>query len=339
MSANVNWLDKQNQQRLDYQNVDKPVRRRKILDIACSKYVKVWAILAIFALVVPALVYYFTFDEGIFPVPPGVTCMVQETFRVPCGKVNLTKEECWSLSCCFDQKESECYHSLPSRYFYVKSEDSNVYETFQRKSPLGTRTKKKVFFAVSEKSENVVGIKLAVYNDSGTESFEHGSSVVNKMYDIRVKEKELAVEICRKDTQEGLLSTDKGPLIVSDWYLEWTLYLTNANGSLFGINQTLIQTNKWEKFTKVFYKNKLDHYSLPALWAYSKGKFSGVSISHEGPLEITVLPSNLIILRSLTLDNIEIEVDAGHTPKMLHDQFRNTTKMPPYWAMETHICR
>lgn len=336
MSDNDNWLNQQNDKRTDYQNGNKFVRKRDVYQVVCSKYVKIWAILAVFVVTIPALVYYLAIDNGSFPLPPMDTCMVHKMFRVPCGKANLTRDECWRLSCCFDPKEKDCYHSIPSRYNYVKSKSPNIYETRIEKSPLGTKTVKKVSFIVTEKDENVVNIKLGVFNDNNS-VLVGDYATVNKSYDVRMDHNELGVEIFRKGSGELLLSTYKGPLIVSDKYLEWTLF--PGMGLLFGVNRNLIEVPRGKTFKQVFYKNKLDHYSIPTLWLFSRGKTHGISIIHEGPLEIIIKESNVVIMRSLTLDDIEIEVFVGDTPKKLHYQRATIEKWMPFWTMETHLCR
>lgn len=338
MNTNDNWLDSQNQQRPDYQNLDKPSKRRRgIYELVCSKYMKAWAILAVFVLTIPTLVYYFTIDVGSYVGTPKVTCLIRNGFRVPCGRENLTHEDCRKLLCCFDMRQKQCYHSLPSWYNYEKSDDGCVYETFMKQSPFGTETVKKVFFTVQDKSENTVRIKLEVYEGNNSVEFLDASVVLDRNYVVQIEEKALTIDIFRNKTNELLLTTAKGPLIVSNEYLEWSLYL--SNGSLFGINQTLIDLTNEQKFRKVLYKNKFDHYSIPVFWGYSSGKFHAVTIFHDGPLEVTVTSSKLVLLRSLTLDSVEIEVDVGHTPKMLHDQLMKTSKVPPFWVLENHICR
>lgn len=337
MSTNDNWLDRQNQQRVDYKNINTNFRKTQFCHLLCTEYVKVISILLIFILTVPPLTYFFIIDEGTIPVPSAETCMVHDMFKVPCGRENLTQEQCWSLMCCFDPKHKDCYHSIPSKYFYVKTDKANLYETLIEKSPFGTKMVHNVSFTVSEKSENEVILKLGVYKEDNSLSFGNDTVDINKNYYVQFQNNELSVEILRKGTNELLLSTFRGPLIVSERYLEWTFYLTGAY--LFGVNQNLIRVSDNETFKKVLYKNKLDHYSIPTIWAYSKGKFHSITISHDGPLEITIKPSNLIILRSLTLDNIEVDLNIGHTPKMLHEQLVKQIQVPPYWTMGTHICR
>lgn len=330
-----NWLNRQNEQRVDYQNLNKFVPKRGIYQLLTSKYIKIWAMLAIFVVTIPPLVYYFVIDDGSFPILPRETCMVQEWFRVPCGKGNLTREECWNLMCCFDPRERNCYHSIPSKYKYVKSKSKNVYEAVMEKSPIGTKSVKKLFFTVTEKDENVVNIKLGVYKHK--ESVFVRNNAVNKTYDVQIDETGLGVEIFRKGSNELILSTLKGPLIVSDRYLEWTIF--PGDGMLFGITRDFIEVDNGKIFKKVFYNNKWDQYSTPTFWLFSKGKVHGVSIVHEGPLEITIIQSNVVIMRSLTYDDIEIELDVGDTPKKLHAQRTTIEKGTPFWTLEPHLCR
>lgn len=330
-----NWLSEQNDQRSDYKEVKDPFKKKKFYDILCSKYLKSYVFFTVFVLVVPIGVYYFVVDRGSYPISSTATCMIVNNFRVSCGRDKWKKVECLKHHCCFDSSNNECYHSLPSFYSYVKTGDSNVYEASMKKSPLNTNCMKQVALVVNEKTENVVRIKLEVFDKNKT--IEKGSVIENKNYEVIVEQNTLSVDILRKGSKEPLLSTSKGPLIFSENYTEWTLYL--SNGTLFGFNQTLISLRKDETFRKVLYKGRSDHYSEPIFWVYTKKKFHGVSIFHEGPLEIIVLSSNLVILRSLITDNIEVEVYLGTTPKDLHNQLVKTITVPQSWTMEPHVCR
>ncbi|XP_023013554.2 lysosomal alpha-glucosidase [Leptinotarsa decemlineata] len=289
-----------------------------------------WTFISAFAIIIPILVYYFVVDLGTYISIDSFTCLVNESFRVSCGKVDITSEDCVSVGCCFDSKVNFCYHYLPSRYSY--DHDGTNHVVSRRKTPFGTKAIDKLKITVNELNSDQVSVTLHGVNSSVV-----SDTLPNKNYRVtKVKEK-LMVEIYRNTTGELLLSTTKGPLIASDDYWEWTLYLTNQ--SLFGLNQTLISLKRNSNFSMVLYHNKNNHHSLPTFWAYTKGKFHGVSIKHDGPLEITILPSYLIVMRSLTGGNIELKLSLGPTPKLLHDQQLSVSKLPPFWMMGVHICR
>ncbi|XP_018572083.1 lysosomal alpha-glucosidase-like [Anoplophora glabripennis] len=320
------------QHRDDYEDDGKFKKKVTLRTILCNKTVKGWIFLTIFAASVPILVYYFVIDQGTYDDDDSYTCLVQENFRVPCGKFNITRNECESVQCCYDRSTQICYHYLPSRYSYDIDEETETYMASQSTTPFGTDSLQKLKMSINEIDENKVSVVL--FQDEV--NVEDHYLDTEKNYKVNLVKEKLMVEVYRTNN-DLLLTTAKGPLIASDTYWEWSFYLTNH--SLFGLNKTLISVPVNTTFTKVLYKNDIDHSSLPVLWAYGNKKFHGVIIKHDGPLEITILPSNLVILRSLTGDSLELELSVGPTPKFLHDQQTQNVTLPPLWALQTHMCR
>lgn len=90
----------------------------------------------------------------------------------------------------------------------------------------------------------------------------------------------------------------------------------------------------------MIYKNKDDHNTLPLFMAYVNGSYHGALIEHEGPLEVTVLPSYLIIVRTVVGESISVILSTGPTPADVVKQQRATEPARlPYWALGPHICR
>ncbi|KAG5893095.1 hypothetical protein JTB14_024296 [Gonioctena quinquepunctata] len=323
------WLQKQLRNRKDEEN-----KFYVNWKLKCKLYgdkIFGWAFLVLFAFLIPILVYYFVVDRGTYTELDTYTCLVNETFRVSCGKVNITANECYEVNCCYDKKTEACYHFLPSRYSY--DSDEGEYVVSYPKTPLGTKSINKMKLSVEEINSNKVRIIL---HDQNT-PVETQTLTETKNYVVKQAQEKLIIEIFREEGKECILSTAKGPLIASENYWEWTLYLTDD--FLFGLNQTLITLTENSNFSTVIYKNKNDHHSLPIFWAYNKGKFHGVVIKHDGPLEIKILPSYLIVLRSITGGNIELELSVGPTPKEVHDQQVGVSSLPPYWTLGIHLCR
>lgn len=317
--------------RVDDDNEGKHKRKVTIKSIICNNTVKGWFFLTVFAATVPILVYYFLIDQVTFDSNDSYTCLVQSSFRVPCGVVNITADKCEKVYCCYDRSTKTCYHYLPSKYAYQLDESTKEYTPLRSSSPHHTTSIKKLFVAVNEKSEDKVSI-IVSQNDVSDQ--EH--RLTEKNYIVRLMEEKLMVEVYRHN-EDLLLSTTKGPLIASDNYWEWSFYLSNH--TILGLNRTLINAEKNSTLTQVIYKNYVDHSSVPVFWGYNHTSFHGVVIRHEGPLEIVVLPSNLVLLRSLTGGFIELELSVGPTPKLLHDQQTQKVEPPPSWALETHMCR
>ncbi|CAG9814818.1 unnamed protein product [Phaedon cochleariae] len=334
----MNWVREQNETREDYLNGETPQRKTSWKDGLCQG--KTFGRLFLFLMALsPILVYYLVVDEGTFTREDLYTCLVNDTFRVPCGRKNFTDKECLQADCCYDTKRMRCYHSVPSRYFYEAN--GGDFRASHEKTPIGTLSSQKLKISVDEISPDTVRVILHGANETVPTN-----TLTNKNYTVNVQNRKLQVEVYRNNAeQDRLLTTSNGPLMVSEKYSEWTLYLTNH--SLFGLNRTLLtfQENRQvdpvanSTITKVIYNNKNDHYSVPVFWAYANGKFHGVQIKHEGPLEIEILPSYLVVLRSLTGGTIELVLSVGPTPKDLHDQQATSTSVAPFWLMGTHMCR
>lgn len=320
------------EKREDYENENEKSKLVIIRGILCDKRVKGWIFLTIFTLSVPILVYYFVIDQGTYVTDDFYTCLVQEHFRVPCGEFNISTSECARLHCCSDRTTKLCYHTLPSRYSYDIDEKTQHFVPAQTKTPYGTESLQNLKISINEIDENKVSVIL--HEVDGNVEEHHLDT--EKNYRINLVQEKLMVEIHRHNN-DLLLSTAKGPLIASETYWEWSFFLTSH--TLFGLNGTVISVPVNSTFTRVIYKNKIDHSTVPALWAYNNGNFHGVIVKHDGPLEITILPSNLVILRCLTGGSIELELSVGPTPKLLHDQQAKKATVPPLWTLQTHICR
>ncbi|CAH1993980.1 unnamed protein product [Acanthoscelides obtectus] len=168
------------------------------------------------------------------------------------------------------------------------------------------------------------------------------ASVTEKNYNYTLSNDKLIVEVYRTNSNELLLSTAKGPLIAADRYWEWTVQLTREY--MFGLDGTIFDSRDNKTLTKVIYKSKQDHSTLPTFWAYNNGKFHGLTIKHDGPLEITVLPGKLVVLRSISDGTIELQLFVGPTPKQLHDQQIKgkgnvALDYTRTWLLDTFVCR
>lgn len=41
---------------------------------------------------------------------------------MPCGAANVSAEECGAVQCCYDGDSGECYHYIPSKYYYYRAD-------------------------------------------------------------------------------------------------------------------------------------------------------------------------------------------------------------------------
>lgn len=326
----ASFIQEQNEIREDYVDENKFKRKFTWRSVVCKTSVQGWVFIVAFAVIVPALTYYLVINKGSYKLVDTYTCYVNSTFRVSCGKVNITEHDCVNIACCYDKPTKKCYHYLPSRYSYDLVKGS--YKASRTRSPYSTLNLNNLKLSVNEINSD----QVSIYVHQENEQLPQAIPTKDKNYVVNNVKEKLMVEIFRPDG-DLLLSTAKGPLIASENYWEWTIYLSNH--SIFGTDQSLIKLDENSTLTKVFYFNKNDHSSLPVFWAYKNGKFHGVSINHDGPIEMVVLPSNMVVLKSLTGGFIEVTLSVGPTPKLLHDQQRQADVEVPSWLMGTHVCK
>lgn len=299
--------------------------------IVFDRRTRIFVLFLIFALAVPILVFYFVIDQRDYTTPDySYTCSIESSYMVSCGRVNVSADECENIHCCFDFTSGGCYHSLPSRYGYNQPQNGEYIPSLSQ-TPFGSKTLSKLKLSVIEVNSHKVKVIIHTPNEVYEEN-----SVPEKQYQVRLQNDTLGVEIFRKETNELLLTTMRGPLIASDGYWEWNFQLTDK--LLFGLGEVKLEENK--TITKVIYKNRNDHNTLPNFMGYTEGLFHGVVVEHDGPLEVIVLPSKLIVLRSLAEDRIILNLCIGPTPSDVVKQMRlYEPTPPPYWVLGAHICR
>ncbi|XP_066252231.1 lysosomal alpha-glucosidase-like [Euwallacea similis] len=308
------------------------VRKRKTCrSIFCSKLAKGIIITLSIAVVVPTLAYFFVISRNVSDAgdEDQYYCLIVKEFRIPCGNAGINQEACEAANCCFNTTTNECHHFLPSKFFYKNNKNS--FEASENKSPVGSAILPNVKLTIQNKSAN----KLSFIIHDPSENVEE-ISLKDTNFTVNLSTKKLSLEVF---DQEGdiIFSSTKAALIASERYWEWGFELTN--GTLFGLDRNHIDLQEGENITKVIYKNRDDHYTMPVLWAYQDGKFHGVVIRHDGPLEIQILSSNMVILRSLLGKKIEVELSLGPTPIELYNTQIQKVIPPPLWMLGTHNCR
>lgn len=284
-------------------------------------------IFIVISCLVSIFVFFATTIEEDVQVQSNNTCLVNANYRISCGLGKLSMEKCEELDCCYNEKSSECYHYLPSKYGYENVK--NKYSPMKKNTPLLTPMLHYVEMAVTIQKEKL-RINLKQSNE--------GRNVVkianeNEYFKAEIDKDTLALKILRQNTKNVLLSTEKGPLIASDGYWEWSIHLTKSH--LFGLDELHINN---KTTTRIFYKNFKEHNTIPAFIANTNGRFHGALIEHEGPLELTVLPSKLIDLRGLGSE-FTINLVIGPTPKDIYRQFNTENFIVPIQTLKPHICR
>lgn len=327
-SSKKNFIE----QRLDDKddNVTEDGYMNRVQPIICNAKFKAVFLMLLISMVCVPLVVYFFMDQIVKEKNETSTCLVNSTFRVSCGGVNISQSDCLNIHCCYDVNSQSCYHYLPSKYYYAIN--NNEYNPSITTTPFKSEMSNNIGLVVTTLNDNKV--KIVLHNGSNT---EQDSITESNGFNINKLDDPLMIEVKRND--EVLLTTSRGPLIMSENYWEWTLFLTEKQ--LFGLGETLIQLEKNESITKVIYPNKNNHNTPPVFWAFKNGNFHGIVIRHEGPVEVTVLSSNLIILRGLCPSDVEIELSIGGPPSFLRQLQNNVTLDYDIIdnILKTHICR
>ncbi|XP_030753565.1 alpha-glucosidase-like [Sitophilus oryzae] len=324
--------ERQKQEDID----DEPHFHKKLTcrSFLCSKLVKGVLAALVVAIVCPVVAYHFAisrhYDDG---SSQTYSCLVQQEYRIPCGYVGIGEDQCTKVDCCFNTTTGECHHYLPSKYFYQQS-SGDIYSTSYSKSPVGSKIVENIQFTATENGKKL----LLVLETSSKTNAKQSSSVEADMknFKINYSSQRLTLEINDSDN-DTIFNSANSALIASENYWEWSFQLSNEK--LFGLDRNIITLSGNETLTKVIYKNQVDHNTQPVIWALKNSKFYGVLIKHSGPLEITVLASNIVILRSLIGKRIEVELTLGPTPAELYKNQVQDMGLAPKWALGTHNCR
>lgn len=285
-------------------------------------------LLLIIAVVAPTLIfmYVYSYDE----VDDSHTCNILQEYRIPCGPAEATPKICTDINCCYNEKTNKCYHTLPSKYQFKSNDENwkNGFVPILQNSPFNVQNTKKIYLSYENDTNN---IKFTLNNKPFVNRNIH---VDTEKYYVNITTTEMGIEIRRNDKNNDIiLTTTNGPTIISENYWEWTLNLNTEN--LYGLDQFFFKKNT--TITRVIYPNDKNHGIIPKFMAEINGLFHGVYIEHSGPLEITVLPSKLIILRMLSEEKITVHLHLGPKPS---DIWRTKGKLQiPYWALGVHICR
>ncbi|KAF5282113.1 hypothetical protein FQR65_LT14431 [Abscondita terminalis] len=296
-----------------------------------KRFVIIFCFILSIAVLVPLCIYFITINI-VIETDVHHTCAVDDLFKIPCGRVKISENDCLKINCCFDDQRLNCYHYMPSKYNYV-TENGLDFNSLQPRTPFNNNSISQLKLSIIEIDSN--RMKIMVHEPSTKPNST--ATIQNKTYHVKQDPQFLGVQIFRQDTKEMILSTLMGPLIASDHYWEWTIYLVNDH--IFGLGDIVFPKNK--TFSKVIYKNKNNHNTLPNFMVYLNGSFYGILVEHDGPLEVTVFPGRIISLKSLAGYKISVNIYTGPTIQNVIEQMRldGSTYSMPYWSLGIHICR
>lgn len=273
---------------------------------------------------------YFTFNKENELVETIMsTCLINKNYRINCGDVNISSSDCNEIGCCYDKDITECFHSLPSKYGYRINKDEN-YVAIKDTNPFHTKMLN-VELIINDNEIDRLDIILKESNVNKVLK-----NVTGGKFKVDLDEKFLTLNVYRADsTNDLLLTTNLGPLIASVGYWEWTLFITKSH--LFGLDEFYL-SNVTTK--KIIYKNSTQHHVVPAFIGYNSKRFHGMIVDHDGPMEVTVLPSGLIDIRGIGKE-FKISLFNGPTPKDIYKQIRDKSETfdLEMWMLKPHICR
>ncbi|KAL1380450.1 hypothetical protein pipiens_014191 [Culex pipiens pipiens] len=254
---------------VDFPEFDK--RPAFIHVLLLNKTIRLFFVLGVAAIVIPAFAYLFFFSQEIGHAPRQLltgTCGHPTLYHIQCGFPNSTKEECHNLGCCYTSL-STCYHSLPSEHQYqsVQSEWRNgtLLTPTRNQTPYHKPASPKIFIHLKVLNQSRIQLTLdTTANQPDTTSTDQPISTVNAG-DLQAKiySPTFFVEVSNVTAGEIIFSSARGPLIVTENFFEWTLHL--GVDSMFGLGEAVLEPGR-----KYLLFNSQNASAVPAVMGYSE---------------------------------------------------------------------
>ncbi|XP_050068566.1 lysosomal alpha-glucosidase-like [Anopheles maculipalpis] len=313
-----------------------------------NKTIRLFVVLGLASVVVPAFAYLFFFSKEIghgTKLDILGTCGHPTLYHIPCGyPYNLTQDECHRLGCCYTSLAT-CYHSLPSEHQYIIGSDWTIGEpailtAYRPVTPYEKAAIQEVRFDVSVTEDTGGRFRFLLSKMEGNQQppQSSSSSVTMETADLKVQiySPTFFIEVKRKIDQEVIFSTARGPLIVMENFIEWTLHL--GADILFGLGRAYLEPG-----TKYLLLNNQNTSAVPIVMGYNTKlkSFNGLMFNTPGLTEVEIVGSRLIIVRAQLGDSFELQFLPGPTPAMLYRQSKAILQnhyTPPYWAYGVHVC-
>uniref|UniRef100_A0A182NQF0 P-type domain-containing protein n=1 Tax=Anopheles dirus TaxID=7168 RepID=A0A182NQF0_9DIPT len=309
-----------------------------------NKTIRLFVVLGLASVVIPAFAYLFFFSKEIGHGSKRDiigTCGHPTLYHIPCGfPSNLTQTECHLLGCCYTSLAT-CYHSLPSEHQCIIGNDWTpgapaILSPYRAVTPYGKSALQEVRFDVSvtEDEGGRFQFKLSKVNASKELSASVGLETADLQ--VQVYSPTFFIEVKRKIDQEVIFSTARGPLVVTDDFIEWTLHL--GADFLFGLGRAYLEPG-----TKYLLLNDQNSTAIPIVMGYNaKLKlFNGLMFNTPGMTEVEIVGSRLIIVRAQLGEVFDLQFLPGPTPAALYRQSKAILQnqyTPPYWAYGVHVC-
>ncbi|XP_053690769.1 lysosomal alpha-glucosidase-like [Sabethes cyaneus] len=309
-----------------------------------NKTIRLFFVLGIAAVVIPAFAYLFFFSQEIGHAPKQQlvgTCGHPTLYHIQCGFVNISQEECHYLDCCYTSLAT-CYHTLPSEYQYRLDEgdwyDGAILTPTQNKTPYYLPPSSKIQIKLTVLEQTRIQLSLDVIRDgvSQPDSTQSQNTVETAELQAQIYAPTFFVEVKRKANEEIIFSSARGPLVVTDSFLEWTLYL--GVDILFGLGEAVLEPGR-----KYLLLNNQNSSTVPVIMGYNAktNQFNGIVFNSPGMMEIEIVRSRLIVVRSQFTGFFQLELLPGPNPVDLHRQLKTITHnqyVPPFWSYGVHVC-
>ncbi|XP_053659940.1 lysosomal alpha-glucosidase-like [Anopheles marshallii] len=313
-----------------------------------NKTIRLFVVLGLASVVIPAFAYLFFFSKEIGHGNKRDiigTCGHPTLYHIPCGYPhNLTQSECHLLGCCYTSLAT-CYHSLPSEHQYIIGSDWTTGEpailTPHRPiTPYDKSALQEVRFDVSVTEDTGGWFRFLLSKMNANEQPPLSTNTLTKLetvdHQVQVYSPTFFIEVKRKIDQEVIFSTARGPLVVTDNFIEWTLHL--GADILFGLGRAYLEPG-----TKHLLLNNQNTSAVPIIMGYNlKLKlFNGLMFNTPGLTEVEIVGSRLIIVRAQLGESFDLQFLPGPTPAMLYRQSKAILEnqyTPPFWAYGVHVC-
>ncbi|XP_058116591.1 probable maltase-glucoamylase 2 [Anopheles ziemanni] len=311
-----------------------------------NKTIRLFVVLGLASVVIPVFAYLFFFSREIGHDSKRDiigTCGHPALYHIPCGyPSNLSMAECHLLGCCYTSLAT-CYHSLPSEHQYIIGSDwssgtPSVLSPYRTVTPYDRPALPEVRFDVSVAEDGVGGFRflLSKMNGTGAPSSMNTMRLETAELLVQVYSPTFFIEVKRKADQKVIFSSARGPLIMTDEFIEWTLHL--GADTLFGLGRAYLEPG-----TKFLLLNNLNSTAVPIVMGYNANLkiYNGLIFNTPGLTEVEIVGSRLIVVRAQLGANFDLRFLAGPTPAKLFLQSKAILKnqyTPPYWAYGVHVC-
>lgn len=270
---------------------------------------------------------------------------------MPCATAQ-DETACLKVSCCWNDIDLACFHSIPSQHSYsVKDwknskwavnelETGNLSLTHRLDtSPYGDDVEQLLQTLVVAISAD--HLRLYLYNETYKPEDTEGIPLNSSRFRAEVYGPEFySVQIYRQEDRRSLLfSTSRGPMIASENYWELSLQFPKE-AALFGLGGLRLSSKP-----KLLYSSGHRLSANPFIMVLdTDGSAYGILFNNTGPLEFQLLEnSNLLIVKSLSTVGWDFSIFAGPTPADVMQQYTSVDGLrpvlPPPWALGLHICR